>query len=380
MALRADAEMSPVPAAAEASPPLRCGPTLAAMRDLIRDLAHDRRMPDEDEASRWRMHAIGGRVHRMVQPISFTPYAAARACSARCRFCSETLRSDEAGTAAAALRPRPDYFEALRGALAQLRGLPLSYSLSGLETTDDAAWCRSMLRVLDAAARDGVAVAERVLYSNGAGFAHAHGDALIEAFGEFGLSWVELSRHHMNPERNQAIMRFRAGEPIADDATFAATARRLARNLPLRLICIVQGGGIEDAQGVAEYLAWAKALGAGTVIFREFSRLDARYRETGSRRYIDSTRVSIETLIAACMDAPWWPTLTPYAVTEGYYFWNLRLRTRDGVEVVFESSDYAVMRHRHASDAIYKLVFHANGRLCAGWSPDRDVLWSHADG
>ena len=76
------------------------------------------------------------------------------------------------------------------------------------------------------------------------------------------------------------------------------------------------------------------------------------------------------------MDAPWWQQLTPLSITEGYYFWNLRLREQDsGMEIVFESSDYAAMHRRHASGDIYKLVFHGNGRLCAGWQPDRDVLW-----
>ena len=130
------------------------------------------------------------------RPITFTPYASARPCSARCTFCSENLRTTGAGRAAATLRPRIDYFDALRAALAQLPGLPLSYSLSGLETSDDPDWCLSMLDVLDAAARDGVPVADRVLYSNGAGFARAPGDALLDAFSHFGLSWVELSRHH----------------------------------------------------------------------------------------------------------------------------------------------------------------------------------------
>mgnify|MGYP006911045087 CR=1 FL=1 len=136
-----------------------------------------------------------------------------------------------AGRAAATLRPRVDYFDALRGALAQLRGLPLSYSLSGLETTDDADWCQRMLDALDAAARDGVPVAERVLYSNGAGFAQAHGDALVDAFARFNLSWVELSRHHPDAARNQTIMRFRPGEPIALPRESSPTSERTPAGL-----------------------------------------------------------------------------------------------------------------------------------------------------
>ncbi|MGH8080716.1 MAG: hypothetical protein ACREP7_09080, partial [Lysobacter sp.] len=50
-----------------------------------------------------------------------------------------------------------------------------------------------------------------------------------------------------------------------------------------------------------------------------------------------------------------------------------------GLNIVFESSDYGAMHRRHASGDIYKLVFHADGRLCAGWQPDRDVLWRADD-
>lgn len=343
--------------------------------DAVAGLPLRRRLPPDDDATRWVSHVIGGRQYRVAQPITFTPYAAARPCSARCRFCSENLRETDAGRAAATLRPQRDYFDALRGALAQLRGLPLSYSLSGLETSDDAGWCLRMLDVLDAAARDGVPADERVLYSNGAGFAQAQGDALVEAFARFGLSWVELSRHHPDAARNQAIMRFRPGEPVADGNVFAAVARRLGDRMPLRLVCIVQRGGIDDVEGVAAYLRMAATLGAGTVIFREFSRLDAGYRDNATRRYLDTARVPMPSLVDAVLASPLRTLLTPVERTAGYYFDNLRLRHRDGFDVVFEASDYARMHARHASGALYKLVFHANGRLCGGWSPDRDVLW-----
>lgn len=343
--------------------------------DAVAGLPLRRRLPPDDDATRWVSHVIGGRHHRVAQPITFTPYASARPCSARCRFCSENLRETGAGRAAATLRPRIDYFDALRGALAQLRGLPLSYSLSGLETTDDAEWCLRMLDTLDAAARDGVPVAERVLYSNGAGFARAQGVVLLDAFARFDLSWVELSRHQPDAARNQAIMRFRPGEPIADDKVFAAVARRLRDRVPLRLVCLVQRGGIDDADGVTAYLRWAATLGADTVIFREFSRLDDGYRDNATRRYLDAARVPMPALVDAVLASPLRTLLTPLERTAGYYFDNLRLRHRDGFDVVFEASDYGRMHAHHASGALYKLVFHANGRLCGGWSPDRDVLW-----
>ncbi|MGH8082474.1 MAG: hypothetical protein ACREP7_18005, partial [Lysobacter sp.] len=276
-----------------------------------------RRAPVEHDLTRWHPHRIAGRDYRFAQPITFTPYAAVRPCSARCRFCSETLQPVEAGTMAQTLRPGADYFETLSRALAQLRGLPLSWSLSGLESSDDENWFLQLLTTLQQAERDGIVVDERVLYSNGAGFARGRGDELIAALRDFGLSWVELSRHHPDPLRNQRIMRFRDREAIADNAAFEAVARSISATLPLRQVCILQRGGVDDAAEVAAYIDWARRCGARTVIFREFSRLGDGYRDNGTRRYVESERVAIESVLGDCMAADWWPRMAPLQITEG---------------------------------------------------------------
>ncbi|RXD94434.1 hypothetical protein DB776_18250, partial [Xanthomonas perforans] len=126
-----------------------------------------RRVPLQDEASRWHALRIGARTYRAALPITFTPYASVRPCSAHCGFCSENLRQHGGGRAAATLRPGPAYFQQLSAVLQLLRDVPLSYSLSGLEMTDDAAWLQTLLRTL-ATTPNGPRVEQRVLYSNGA--------------------------------------------------------------------------------------------------------------------------------------------------------------------------------------------------------------------
>ena len=116
------------------------------------------------------------------------------------------------------------------------------------------------------------------------------------------------------------------------------------------------------------------------MIFREFSALPDTYRHNATRRYIDRTRVPIDALLLACAaDAAFSAQYEPIALTGGYYFWNARWTHRDGFEVVFETSDYGAMREHELRDAVYKLVFHPNGNLCAGWHPARDILWSNDD-
>ncbi|MDP9989830.1 hypothetical protein J2W28_000791 [Variovorax boronicumulans] len=334
-----------------------------------------RRTPLAHEAARWHTHTIGGVARRFAQPITFTPYASVRPCSARCSFCSENLRKTDGGTPASRLRPASDYFDGLARALRALRGVPLSWSLSGLETSDDADWMLQLLHTLTASEKDGPLIEDRVLYTNGAGFAASQGEALRCALQAFGLSWLELSRHHHDGATNQAIMRFRPEVAIGDQAVFERTALQLADAVPLRLVCILQRGGVAQPQDVAAYLLWARQCGAGTVVFREFSRLDDGYRDNATARYLRAERVSMDALLTACLDDPevshgW----TLDALTEGYYFWNLRLRTASGLNVVFESADYGAMHERHATGDIYKLVYFADGQLCAGWEPGHDVL------
>ncbi|PZQ67177.1 MAG: hypothetical protein DI563_21950 [Variovorax paradoxus] len=356
----------PVPTSDEAA-------LLDALRARAPRIVH--RAPDADDDTRWHPLRIGGRDWRLARPITFTPYASTRPCSARCAFCSENLRTERGSVPAARLRPDAGYFAELGRALAALRGVPLSWSLSGLENTDDPAWLLRLLDTLRAAERDGVAIEERVLYSNGAGFAHAQGAVLRDALLQFRLSWIELSRHHHDGATNQALMRFRAGEPIAGQAVFERVLAGLADTFPVRLVCLLQRGGVRTPQDVAAYLGWARAHGAGTVILREFSELDVGYRDNATARYLGAARVPMAALLQACLADP--ATSTGWEIeslTEGYYFWNLRLRTRGGLQVVFERSDYAAMHRRHASGDVYKLVYFANGQLCAGWEPGHDVL------
>lgn len=333
------------------------------------------REPPAADSSRWISHSIEGVSHRFAQPLTLTPYAAVRACSARCHFCSETLRDKQlTGRMAAALRPGPHYFAHLRTVLALLDGLSLSYSLSGLECTDDPDWLLELLVTLQNPAI-GPNVEDSVMYSNGAGLVE-HAGLLLPALASFGLSAIEWSRHHDVPETNQRIMRFRAGQGVARQDAFEKAVEQVNSGIPVKLVCVVQRGGIATPDDVLRYIDWAHGLGVSTVIFREFSELPASYRDNAARRYINSARVSIEELLEACMaNRHFREGHQPLALTSGYYFWNVRWLTANQQEVIFEKSNYATMLAHESSGLVYKLVFHANGHLCAGWQPDHHVLW-----
>jgi hypothetical protein len=320
---------------------------------------------------------VGGRSRRFVLPITLTPFASVRPCSARCVFCSETLVPSDATLLSAALRPSGGYFAAFASALVELRSLPMGISLSGLEATDHVPWLFTVLDSLAAHEAAGGRLTQKILYSNGAGLADAdEAESLVQRLVRFGLTRAELSRHHDHAESNQRIMRFREGVSVERQQVFEQVVAALMGRIHVRLVCVVQHGGVDSLAGVRRYLDWARDLGVSDVVFRELSRLGDRYRPNATFARIASTRIPIEAFLQEV-----WPDAGSLAAgfalaggKQGYYYWNLRLRYRDAMDVTFETSDYVVMKRRHHSPEIYKLVFHGNGALCGDWDPAKDVL------
>ncbi|MFC6981061.1 hypothetical protein [Microbulbifer taiwanensis] len=330
------------------------------------------------EPSRWRQHTIGARSWQVIQPVTFTPYAAVRPCSGRCLFCSENLREKEAERHASLLRPAGNYFPQLQQVLKELRGLPLSYSLSGLEMTDDRSWFLQLLETLAIHAARGNPVESRVLYSNASGLVVLGDDpVLTRAITDFGFSWIELSRHHYDEKSNQGIMRFRSSSLAADNMAFEKSVALLNGITDIKLVCIVQTDGVDSLAEMLRYLAWARSLGVKHVIFRELSVLDRRYKANATYRYIDSARVSVGRLMQEFLERNGDALPELKQSTYGYYFTNLVVDD-GGLRITFESSDYTLLHEKHDSGRVFKLVFHANGNLCADWNPDRHVLFSAA--
>jgi hypothetical protein len=323
-------------------------------------------------------HPIAGRAFAFAMPVTFTPFASARACSARCVFCSETLIPADTTRMSASLRPGPGYFDDLDATLAALRPVPLGLSLSGLEATDDAPWLLRLLAALMDHERRGGRWTDRVLYSNGAGlYPGTTGERIVPRLQDLALTRVELSRHADHEAANMAIMRFRPGVLVAEQAIFEDTVRFVSRHLPVRLVCVVQEGGVASVDQVLRYAAWARALGVRDLVFRELSRIHGGYRPTRSLRIVDRRRVPIERLLAPLLARAGHGDLRADAVTVGYYYWNVRFTYAGDTALVLETSDYNVMKQQHRTDVIHKLVFHADGTLAADWDPDRQVILRH---
>lgn len=307
-------------------------------------------------------------------PLTLTPYAATGPCPARCVFCSENLRVEGAGRHASMLRPGPDWLAGLRRALHALDGLPFGISLSGLEPTRDCDWLLALLEALQQhEVNASQPFTEKILYSNGTGFGREHErDKLLHALCSFGLQRVEWSRHAHEQAGNDRIMRFRADTAIADQQQFERSLTAVTQRLPVTLVCLLQRGGVDTVSALLAYLSWAEQQGVGGVVFREFARTGANYRRSFTQLTLQQRRVSCEAALRRLLGGDC--ELEPVALSEGYYFWSMELLWRGRLRVVFESSDYRRLQQLHASDTVYKLVYHNNGHLCADWDPEQRVL------
>jgi len=317
-----------------------------------------------------------GSARRFAQPISFTPFASASPCSARCVFCSETLLYRDRTGMTAGLRPTSAYLGGLDAVLGELRTLPKALSLSGLEATDRPEWLLPVLALLQADRAAGGAWTDGVLYTNGNGLATAAGrERLLPALQAAGVERLEWSRHHPDEAANQAIMRFRAGLPIAGQRSFEEAVRACNAVIPVVLSCVVQHGGVATLAGLEDYVALAQRLGARRAIVRELSRLGDLYQESASVRTVRKVRVPLEDLREPVLGSGRWSLVK---VCQGYYYESTTYVGQDGFLLTLETSDYVRMKQQHAAATIRKLVYHANGNLTADWDPATHILYAHA--
>ena len=319
-------------------------------------------------------HRIGNQEHAIALPVSFTPYASVKPCSARCVFCSERLMHRQTRVLTGDLRPGPVYFQGLDAVLTQLHGLPMGISLSGLEPTDAPHWLIDVIQLLQQHEQQGLLCRKKVLYTNGSGFARSESRELIEALRGFGMDQVELSRHHYRSTVNQHLMRFRVQQAIRHETTFEQVARKLNSMLPVRLVCLIQRGGIETVEDIIQYLEWAHTLGVKAVVFREFARVHDAYKENLTYRTIEDRRIDMEWLLPDILkQAP--DEFRFETHSQGYYYGSYGTYWRDLIQVHFESSDYLMMKRSHTSGVVRKLIYHANGHLCGDWDPEKQVLF-----
>jgi hypothetical protein len=191
--------------------------------------------------------------------ISFLPIA--RGCQAACPFCFS-----EASASAEQRQQRIDWVAARRWIqVARHRGAERAVITGGGEPTL-LRWTELIQLVQTCRFQfDKV-----VLISNGVRLAKMdEADAVVHLreLHDAGLSLLALSRHHPSEAANARLMNLETLTPALLHR--CASNRETLPNLRLRLICVLQRGGVESVEGIAQYIAWAVSAGVEEVCFKE---------------------------------------------------------------------------------------------------------------
>ena len=218
--------------------------------------------------------------------VSFLPIA--MACQARCPFCfsKSSISSDQS-------QARVDWAnvsEWLDRARAQ--GAERAVITGGGEPT--LLPRTSLERLVAECARS---LDKVVLITNGHVFAVAPEAERIErldALYQSGLSVLAISRHHYDAASNEQLMQL--ATPV--EQLMASWREQRARwpQLRLRLICVLQRGGIEDRTTLENYLSWAAARGVEEICFKELyvsTSTESLYHDRHANAWSRSHQVSL---------------------------------------------------------------------------------------
>ncbi len=109
-----------------------------------------------------------------------------------------------------------------------------------------------------------------------------------------GLSVLAVSRHHQDDDASERLMALRT--PVAEVADTWRAGRDRWPGLRLRLICVLQHGGVADQEGVGAYLSWAVAHGVEEVCFKELyvsTSTESLYHDHAANRWSRDHQVSL---------------------------------------------------------------------------------------
>ncbi|NEE20621.1 radical SAM protein [Streptomyces sp. SID7499] len=207
------------------------------------------------------LHGSALRSYADSRPRSVSLLPVASACQARCSFCfsSASISSDQA--------PARVPWDAVTTWLERARaaGAERAVITGGGEPT--LIPFDQQLRLVSACS---AAFPKVVLITNAHTLAkgpHTDRADRLAALSAAGLSVLAVSRHHYDDAANERLMMLRT--PVGSVIDTWREERDRWPQLRMRLICVLQHGGVADAAELADYLSWAAAQGIEEVCFKE---------------------------------------------------------------------------------------------------------------
>jgi MoaA/NifB/PqqE/SkfB family radical SAM enzyme len=161
-------------------------------------------------------------------------------------------------------------------------------------------------RLIRACGRDFTKV---VLITNGYSLARRSEDERAQALGrlaEAGLTVLAVSRHHHDAVENARIMQL---DTESDKVVRSwRTDRAALAPLMLRLVCVLQRGGIEDSSTLDAYLSWAASLGVAEVCFKELyvsTSHESVYHSEQGNLWSRENQVPLRLVLDRALDRRW---------------------------------------------------------------------------
>ena len=184
------------------------------------------------------------------------------------------------------------------------------------------------------------------------------------------IEHINVSRHHYDDARNQAIMRLR---PAFPNTSLWRNLAGIGGSIDIRMQCNLIAGFIDSYADVCRFIEWARAHGIRNLVFSQLTPLPAGdiYRRS-IIDYVAARQVDINGILAAVEASPDFVFEKYRGGVACYYeVWLYKGDTT----VLFKCSDnkYLVEADRmprHIPD----LILHSDGTLCGSWNRALKVI------
>ncbi len=148
-------------------------------------------------------------------------------------------------------------------------------------------------------------------YSLSTASANHHVASLLELEAA-GLTNLCISRHHYETSTNSGIMGLEIpSETLAENWHQYRRSCHEDPNLKLRWICVLQRGGVQDREGIENYVSWAASLGVSEICFKELyvaSSTESVYYNRSTNRWSHDHQVPLS-LVVDLAEAEGWPVI-----------------------------------------------------------------------
>lgn len=290
-------------------------------------------------------------------------------CNANCKFCVAQLRYENKGKMYKKYKIQSDreYFDRLNYVLKYLRPLNPSVSITGGEPTKS----HRLVPILEMIEK--YRYRKRTITTNGSGlFDVVGGKTILQHITDNHFQHLNISKAHFDEDINRKIMQYENGYCSNEDIAKIAIYSKV-HNLRPRMSCLLLKEGINDKDGMIQYLNFFQNLGIDNVIFRESMDFDEKNMLNKRKmEYLKENKVKLND-IWKIIDKD--DRFTPIRNLLGYYYYVEVYKFKE-VDMVSESANLVKLyeEKEKAQNTVFEMIFHPNGNLNGSWEDKEDIL------